>query len=338
MDWTKLFKSKPKLKSDSRIRWFGKLPTYPDYYSSHVDEEWAVEFNDWVLKGFELYQGRLEGDQKSSKRLPVSGFAVRLPKSGMTVFASLFDYGGDMRGRPFPIIFYAGVPSLQWPGPTSDRVQAASRVLAELMALRGSVTRFLNMPGRFEATFGDKHVDLGDLESGTTNTSWMTDGGSLLLSDWFGQIKPSLRSDGQCAWFRAVSAWGQNLASHEGDAFEPTLRLPLAMGRSLEVQIAGWIRWLESYMNMQRRFVSLFITGEPGNGTGFLTLIAREVLVDDFLLLTPMSGTLPYLDDLTEIEVPEDVAADEGAGESRCALDSPDARWLDFTSGGVKIT
>ena len=39
----KLFKSKAsKLRADPRIRWFGKLPTYPDYYSSHADEEWAV--------------------------------------------------------------------------------------------------------------------------------------------------------------------------------------------------------------------------------------------------------------------------------------------------------
>ena len=37
-----LFKSKTgKLKSDPRIRWFGKLPTYPDYYSSTADEAWA---------------------------------------------------------------------------------------------------------------------------------------------------------------------------------------------------------------------------------------------------------------------------------------------------------
>ena len=52
MSWTNLFKSRGgKAKADPRIRWFGKLPTYPDYYSSPADEEWAVEFNDWVLKG-----------------------------------------------------------------------------------------------------------------------------------------------------------------------------------------------------------------------------------------------------------------------------------------------
>ncbi len=56
MSWTDLFKSKSsKLKPDPQIRWFGKLPTYADYYSSKTDANWAVEFNDWVLKVYQIY-------------------------------------------------------------------------------------------------------------------------------------------------------------------------------------------------------------------------------------------------------------------------------------------
>ena len=72
MSWTDLFK-KSRLKTDPRIRWFGKLPTYPDYYSSPADEDWVVEFNDFVLKGFEIYQQRSGQSQGQLPRLPVSG-------------------------------------------------------------------------------------------------------------------------------------------------------------------------------------------------------------------------------------------------------------------------
>ena len=59
MGWTDLFKSKSARQNpDPQIRWFGKLPTYPDYYSSKADEAWAVEFNSWVLKGYERFIGR----------------------------------------------------------------------------------------------------------------------------------------------------------------------------------------------------------------------------------------------------------------------------------------
>ena len=84
MSWTSLFK-KSRLKPDPKIRWFGKLPTYPDYYSSPADEAWVVEFNDFVLKGFEIYQRRFAQSGTPVPRLPVSGCFIRLPKSGMTV-------------------------------------------------------------------------------------------------------------------------------------------------------------------------------------------------------------------------------------------------------------
>ena len=56
--------------ADGRVRWFGKLPSYPDYYSSPADEDWSVEFNEWVLRGFELYQGRLASQKARPQPLP----------------------------------------------------------------------------------------------------------------------------------------------------------------------------------------------------------------------------------------------------------------------------
>src|SRR5262249_31080463 len=59
MGWTDLFKSKSaKLKPDGALRWFGKLSTCRDYFNSKVDEEWAAEFNDWVMKGYERYHAQ----------------------------------------------------------------------------------------------------------------------------------------------------------------------------------------------------------------------------------------------------------------------------------------
>ncbi|MBN2559716.1 MAG: hypothetical protein JXQ75_02135, partial [Phycisphaerae bacterium] len=125
MSWTNLFKSKkgPNLTPDPRLRWFGKLPTYADYYNSTADEAWTREFNDWILDGYEIYYRRLKsaeadeprGGNGGKRRLPISACVIRLPKSGMTVLASVQDYGGDMRGRPFPISFYVAVPSEEWP-------------------------------------------------------------------------------------------------------------------------------------------------------------------------------------------------------------------------------
>ncbi len=335
----RLFKSKSaRLKPDPRIRWFGKLPTYPDYYSSRADEEWAVEFNDWVLKGFEQYRSRLAGEGKSVVKLPVSGCAIRLPKSGMTVFASFLDYGGDMRGRPFPMCFYAGVPTAQWPGPTSDHLVGASRAIRDLLALRREVPRFLNSPGRFESMFGDRAVDLTGINADSSDTSWLAAGKAIKLTDWFEEARGGIKVKESDAWLRLAMSWGDNLARHESKGFEPTLRFPLAMRLSLDAQTAGWIRWLESRLNLTRRSLSLIVAGEPDHEAGHLTVIARDVVAEDFLLLAPLSNALPYLDDLSAVETTGGVDDTKDGPERPFPPLGSGGSWADFVCHAVTAT
>ncbi|MGB2986721.1 MAG: hypothetical protein WBE26_12655, partial [Phycisphaerae bacterium] len=297
---------------------------------------WAVEFNDWMLKGFELYRGRLAGAGQATARLPISGCAIRLPKSGMTVFTSILDFGGDMRGRPFPICFYAAVPTPQWPGPTSDHLVDASRAIRDLSALRREVPRFLNSPGRFESVFGNREVDLTDIVEETSDTSWMEAAKTVALADWFEGAKSGMKVKETGIWLRLASAWGDNLAKHESKTFEPTLRFPLAMRLPLDAQIAGWFRWLESRMDLKRRWLSMVVSGEPGDEPGHLTVIAREVVADDFLLLTPFANTLGYLDDLSQLE--------EASGMAEAAFEPPSVEaastgsWIDFVGSAVTLT
>ena len=192
--WTGIFRKAAKPKPDGRIRWFGKLPTYADYYSSVTDEEWALEFVDWVLRGYEVYQAKCLGNDATvprgavaadHRRLPNCRLLVRLPQSGMTVLASLADYGGDMRGRPFPLVFYVGLPSSQCPGPTSDRVEAILRVFDGLSGLHREVVRFCRNPGQFESTFGDRELVLQDIGEAGDDSAWLKHAGSLQLAEWF---------------------------------------------------------------------------------------------------------------------------------------------------------
>jgi len=338
MSWTDLFKSKSsKLRPDPRIRWFGKLPTYADYYSSKTDAGWAVEFNDWVLKGYQVYQSRVSG-MDHDRRLPISACVIRLPKSGMTVFSSIQDYGGDMRGRPFPICFYVGVPTVQWPGPTSHRLASAVRAVRDLTALRREVPRFLNSPGRFEAVFGERDLDLSGIDGETEDDSWMERTRKILLADWFAGAKAGLKVEDPHAWFRYVARWGDNIARLESKTFEPTLRFPLSLGVPVEVQMAGWLRWLELRMDLARRSLSLMVCEQLGNSMGQLGVIAREVVPEDFLLLTQMGGTLPYVDDLCAATMEEE-SPGEGVQASADSADAfeADKSWADFVESPAGV-
>ena len=319
MGWTDLFKSKkgPNLKPDPRIRWFGKLPTYADYYTSATDEEWAGEFNDWMLKGYELFHSRAlsranvgdDGQGRKSERLPLAGCVLRLPKSGMTALASIQDYGGDMRGRHFPLSFYVGYPSGMWPAPTSDTVGPAIRVVESLMALREDVMSHFRSPGRFETRFGDREVDYADFER-ESDTAWRTKARTLDLNEWFNHVRPVLKIDDPSIWYDTITRWGRGISDHDAESFEPTFRFPLALNLSIDVQIAGWIRWLERRMDLSSRLLSLILTSSTTETVGYFTVIARPLVPDDFLLVTSLAASLSYVDDLASLLGPG-----EGVGQ-----------------------
>lgn len=311
MGWSDLFRSKSsRLEPDPRLRWFGKLPTYADYYSSATDVDWAVEFHDWLLKGVELHLSRAIG----SRRVPSALLMVRLPKGKMTVFATLQDYGGDMRGRPFPLVFYTAVPTALWPGPTSDAIPAAVRVFEILGKQWDRVSRFFNAPGRFEAVFGGQELNLDELASATQDGAWAAVARRLSLEQWFEAARPGREDTKLADWVSLVARWGQSIAQLESEEFEPTLRFPLAPTLPLEVQIAGWMRWLERRMAVEKRALSLLVTPDEGGSQARLNVVARELVADDFLLLTAAGASLSYVDDLCRV-----AERPTGTGESEPA-------------------
>lgn len=311
MGWTDIFKSKKSvdLKPDPRIRWFGKLPTYADYYTSPTDAEWATEFNEWVLKGYEVYYGREnsragQGDgqpRPGSERLPLAGCVLRLPKSGMTVFASIQDYGGDMRGRHFPLCFYAGHPSSPWPAPESSRIWPALGLVESLMNLREDVLKHFRSPGRFESRFADRTVDMSALSDSRSDDTWRRAARTIPLSDWFEAVKPALKFDSLGRWHASVHNWGNGIKACDSESFEPTFRFPLAMSLSIDAQLAGWIRWLERKMYLKERFLSLMFTTGNRDEIGFFTVIARPLVAEDFMIITNQAKSLSYLDDLSSL-------------------------------------
>jgi len=344
MPWTDIFKGKSRdTAADPRIRWFGKLPTYADYYSSRNDEDWAVEFNDWIMKGYQFYHAQSrahsadgqEGTRASDapRRMPISTCIVRLPGSQMTVFATIQDYGGDMRGRPFPVCFYVGVPTSQWLGPPSELMMGAERALTDLVALRDQVTRFCNAPGNFESLFGDREVTIEDINGATRDAAWSQEAAKLPLAEWFDGAKNGLKVQDPAQWYRLLASWGRSIAEQDPASFQPTLRFPLAIRLPIDIQLAGWLRWLESRMDLARRPASLVVSGRRKDNVGDVTVIAREVIADDFLLMTPLWSALPYVDDAAGlVETAESAPQDQAQPGPAEPLTEPTATWADLVA------
>ena len=326
MGWTDLFKSKSaKLKPDGALRWFGKLSTCRDYFNSKVDEEWVSEFNDWVMKGYEQYHARMasqsgvalinaqrESGALKHRNLPFASCILRLPRSEMTVLASIQDYGGDSFGRPFPLCFYVGLPTAQWPGPTADTIGPALALLSRLLRLRDDVVRFERTPSRFESVFGEREFPLDGLDGDTQDSVWRRQIADVGIDAWFSGVATALATPDWPVWHRLLGRWGETIRSMDNEAFEATLVFPLAGGVPTAGQICGWLAWLGARLDLSKRALSLFWSESTEGQPTYLSVVARSLIEDDFLLITPMSEKLTYLDSACALRP----AADEQPPES----------------------
>ncbi|GMV98720.1 MAG: hypothetical protein HRF43_00025 [Phycisphaerae bacterium] len=339
--WTSLFKRSPKLKADPVIRWFGKMPAtreYNDYYRS-ANEPWMGEFNEeWLIRGYEIYGQRVRngpgGRSAGKDRIPVSSCILRLPKSGMTVLSAILDFGGDTLGRPFPMCFYVGLPTADWPGPTSDRIWEALGILRQLVGIQREVARFLNDPGQkkpeqFSAMFRDRAMSL-ERAVEPDGDAWLPRARSVSMSDWFAASDGHLGAGDVGSWMAMADRWGARIAEAESEDFEATLSFPIVAGVPQEVQVAGWVRWLEGRMHLGRRAVSMMWTEPAASRPARLSVIARELMPEDFLLLTPLVSELNFVDDLAGLR--------QEPGVDGSALPAGPSSWADFVQSRAKLT
>lgn len=352
-----LFRRKPKPKSDPLIRWYGKLPAYGDYYDSGGGEDWVTEFTQkWLMNGFQVYEARRRnatpagtspgGSPHPAHRMPACGCILQLPQSGMTVFASCLDFGGDTVGRKFPLCFFVGTPTADLPELTGSSILPALSVLTHLLGLGRRVVRFLNDPGvkgpeQFRAEFADQEVNLNPLTTPSAD-AWMERARSIKMADWHAAAGNTLGASDLDAWLRRAGRWGERLTKSDSLGFKATLSFPLVPERppglpriDRDVQVAGWLRWLENRVDLKGRPTSLVLTDEPPPACSRLTVILGGLVPDDFLLLTPMIAELEHVDDLATVRDEESPESPPPATETPPA--PAVATWADFVTPGARV-
>jgi hypothetical protein len=331
MNWTDIFKSKSsKGRLDPRVRWFGKLPAYADYYTSPTDQEWSLEFNDWLLEGYGTYRERLAQHHAAgagSSRLPGAELVLRLPRTNMTVLASLRDYGGDARGRGFPFCFYVAVPTALWSGPTSSQSIVAMHVAQDLHTLHRSVERIAQAGDGFPVAFGDCELDLSALENGVDDGAWTEDARRISMASWFQGIAAGVKVRDREAWLRLAMGWRDGFNAAEMRNSGRALCLPISTGIPSELQQAGWLEWLAARVNLRRCALSLVMVGGGVDRPGHLAVMMRAPRAEDFLLATALANKLSYVDDLSNL-LETDAGRAPGGPSGKRAADWD--TWLDF--------
>ena len=330
MGWRSLFGTKePKRPPDPRVRWFGKLPSYGDYYAPPAVEAWVVEFHTWLMSGWEIYQRRLKQEGVTEDRLPASRMVLRLPKSHMTVLVAIQDHGGDSQGRPFPFCILVGVPSAYWVERPHETTQATWRVVEDLAWLQQEVPSLIEPAASPETLFGDRSVDLSPVVSPDTDDSWRDRAHAIAFDDWLAGALPHLAMGEQASWVEYAHAWGNSLARQNGAGRTPTMRLPLSTEITPDVQVMGWMNWLAARQSLGHETLSLMLSGDRCGSLGYLNVIPRALNSEDFLLGTPLATGSAQLEDLCTIRA-TDRFPDRRVSSPRT--------WLEFVESEVSAS
>jgi hypothetical protein len=149
----------------------------------------------------------------------------------------------------------------------------------------------------------------------------------LSVRDWFDATQRFLKTQEPRAWFDMIERWGEQIREHDESDHGLTLRLPLADSTEERIQVAGWLRWLERRMDLSNKACSLLLTRSEARVPPKLTILARDIETDDFLLMTPLSRQLDYLDDITMAVPP---AVDANRSPESEGQWSSDQTWAQF--------
>lgn len=91
-------------------------------------------------------------------------------------------------------------------------------------------------------------------------------------------------------------------------------------------------------MDLTERGLSLIVAGDLEQESGHLTVIARALVPDDFLLITSLANTLSFLDDLSQTEAVNGIGLDATlASDVRDSAGSTGS-WLDFVQTAPAVT
>ncbi len=98
-------------------------------------------------------------------------------------------------------------------------------------------------------------------------------------------------------WFSSLARRSARWRSQPADAAQIAVGCPLSDGPSPDAQIALWLRWLEPFARQAHRTPGMIAPAGRDGRAGYLVL--RDIMPDDFQLLTSQAADYGFVDDLS---------------------------------------
>ena len=281
------------------LRAYGKLPFYAEYRRLELAPGTPTVFSQWLDAGRLAWVRNPERTDASHTR--PSRVLIGLPDAKEAVVASIWP-SRDNLGREFPFAFFVTCP-LDALGTDPVERWVAAGVIHETFATLHKEVHALGSGGDFYRAFRKRAVTLraDDLEDRVRNLR--TEAATIPATTWFDGLRLGRETSFE-AWFDGLARRATRWRNRPEALRQSALACPLAPGYSCDVQAVLYLEWLARLLGTLDRSPWLIAPTQCGPSAPTLSLILRDLLPDDYQLLTTEDRNYGYIEHLWSLAKP----------------------------------
>ena len=301
-------------KHETVLRAYGKLPLYAEYRRLEVAPGAPTAFSQWMDAGrLAWVRSPAKSDAGTTR---TSRLLVGLPNTKEAIVANVWD-SRDSLGRVFPFAFFVVCPPATLGRDPIERWVAAASIHCAFAQLHTEL-HSLGSGGDFYRFYQQRVITLRPEDLAERVSKLRAQAAEIAAKPWF----EALSLDGDVAperWFAGLLHRGQRWAAQPDSLAETAISCPLAKGFSYETQVVLWLEWLGGLFKKVGKTPWLVVPTESEQSAPTLNLVIRDLLPDDYQLLTTDDRTYGFVEHLS---APPAVDADEAPEPADVTTDS----------------
>ena len=285
------------------LRAYGKLPFYAEYRRLEVSPGTPTAFSQWLDAGRLAWVRSSAKSEKGATR--ASRLLVGLPDTKEAIVASLWD-SRDNLGRVFPFAFFVVCPPELLGGDPVERWVAASAIHCSFDQL---YTRLhsLGSGGDFYRLYQKHVITLRPEDLGDRVREIREEAARITVGPWFkdlgldGDVDPA-------AWFAGLLRRAERWKSQSSALANMAVSCPLARETSCGAQVVLWLEWLGGVVKKARKMPWIVVPQADNQCGATLSLVMRDLIPDDYQLLTTDDRSYGYVESLASPPAAESAA------------------------------
>ncbi len=283
-------------KNEASLRAYGKLPMYAEYRRLEISPGTPTAYSQW------LDAGRLAWcnapTKSDSGQTRTTRLLIGLPDQREAIVATVWD-SRDSLGRVFPFSFFVVCPIDALGETLVQRWVSAMGLHQRFAELHRELSK-VGQGGDFYRHFQKRTLPLRP-ENMDEGVDWLArEGRGLSAEDWY---RDTIGSDDPPAgeWFAGLLRRVERWNAQPKVVANLALNCPLAAGGSLDGQVAAWLQLLEGAAKQSGKPFWVIMPGDGAHPPYSLNLLTRDLLPDDFQLMTTDDSAYNFVERLASI-------------------------------------